>query len=503
MITIKKLYSLRVRIALVLILTLLLATGVLHQLNQEAERNTIQEVIQQQQDLAEAINIAQQSITSNQWLRDFLRDRRKQDLSQKHAHTKRILTVNSQGKVIDSSEEADINKTFQQLGFGSIEQDNLVEKADKQNVDQMGFNQAQIFKFPVLTDTGIVYLVIVFSAESLTELLQISSYYRLLVTSLVLIIAILISLRLISGFTHPVDVLVEAAQKVAEGNFEISLPVKRRDELGRLITVFNEMVRGLRERKQLEEQLRRAEQSAVVGRLASSIAHEIKNPLNYMSLTIDYLRGKFAPTDEEAKEKFLDKMDSIKDEIKSLDKLVRNFLSFGRPLKLDFKPLELKEMVSNIFNLTKEQTIQQGIEVEVDEQTQIPSIQADIEQIKSCLSNLIFNAQQAMPNGGKLKVAFSNRNGGVEITIADTGVGIIPENLEKIFEPYFSTKETGTGLGLALVKRIIEAHCGNIRVESKLGEGTTFHVWLPVQPILPVELSLGLETSSLQSSYIT
>lgn len=493
MITIKEIYSFRVRIALVLILTLLLTTGVLHQLNQKAEKNIIQEVSQQQQDLAEAINIAQQSITSNQWLRDFLKDRRRQDLSEKHAHTKRILTVDSQGKIIDSSEETDIDKTFQQLGFGSIEQSNLVENADKQKVDQTGFNQAQIFKFPVLTDTGTVYLVIVFSAESLTELLQMSSYYRLLVTSLVLIIAILISLILILEFTRPVDKLIEAAQRVAEGDYGVSLPVKRRDELGKLMVVFNEMVKGLRERKQLEEQLKRAEQSAVVGRLASGIAHEIKNPLNYMSLTIDYLRGKFTPTDEEAKEKFLDKMDGIKDEIKSLDKLVRNFLSFGRPLKLDFKPLSLKELIGNILNLTHEQAIQQCIEVTIDDQTQLPDIQADVEQIKSCLSNLIFNAQQAMLRGGKLKITFCNRNNGVEITIADTGVGIAPENLEKIFEPYFSTKETGTGLGLALVKRIIEAHSGKIEVESTLAVGTTFKVWLPKHVVSQQVIEVGEE----------
>ncbi len=501
---INKVHSFRVRIGLVLILTLLITTGVLYKLNQKAEKTIIDEVSQQQQDLAEAINIAQESVTSNQWLKDFLKDRRKQDLSQKHVHAKRILIVDSQNnKIIDSSEETDINKTFQELGYGSIEQGNLVASTNKENNEQVGLNQPKIFKFPLLTDTGTVYLVIVFSAESLAELLQVSSYYKLSITSFVLLITIFISLLLILEFTRPVGKLIEAAQKVAEGDFEFTLSVKRCDELGRLMVVFNEMVKGLRERKLLEEKLRRAEQSAVVGRLASGIAHEIKNPLNYMSLTIDYLRGKFAPTDEDAKEKYLDKMDNIKDEIKSLDRLVRNFLSFGRPINLEFKPLELRELIGNILKLTSDQTIQQGIEVEVDEQTIIPSIQADTEQIKSCLSNLIFNAQQAMPTGGKLKITFFNKNDGVEISIADTGVGIAQENLEKIFEPYFSTKETGTGLGLALVKRIIEAHTGNIQVESSLSKGTMFHVWLPKQPVPEIEQFVGLEPGSLQTSYIT
>jgi signal transduction histidine kinase len=499
MIIANKLYSFRVRISLVLILTLVVTTGILYGLNQKAEKNIIEEVNQQQHDLAEAIHIAQQSITSSQWLRDFLITQRKQERSEEHVHVKRILVVDSEDKVVDSSEETDIDKTFKQLGFGSIDQGNAFETTNKQNAEQIGIGENKIFKFPVLTATGTVYLVIVFSAESLTELLQASSYYRILITSLVLLIAILISLALILEFTRPVNKLIEAAQRVAEGDFEIYLPVKRRDELGRLMAVFNEMVKGLRERKVLEEKLKRAEQSAVVGRLASGIAHEIKNPLNYMSLTIDYLRGKFAPTDEDAKEKFLDKMDGIKDEIKSLDKLVRNFLSFGRPLKLDFKPLVLRDLIENILNLSNEQAIQQGIAIILDEQSQIPIIQADIEQIKSCFSNLIFNAQQAMPNGGNLTITFSNRNEGAEVKIMDTGVGIAPENLEKIFEPYFSTKETGTGLGLALVKRIIEAHYGTIKVESSLGEGTIFRVWFPTQPILETGQLLGLELSSLQT----
>jgi len=151
--------------------------------------------------------------------------------------------------------------------------------------------------------------------------------------------------------------------------------------------------------------------------------------------------------------------------------------------------------------LTHEQAIQQCIDITFDDQTQLPVIQADVEQIKSCLSNLIFNAQQAMPNGGKLKVVFSNRNEGVEIAIADTGVGIAPENLEKIFEPYFSTKETGTGLGLALVKRIIEAHSGKIEVESALGIGTTFKVWLPKHLVSQQVFGVGEE--NFTSAFVT
>lgn len=483
-----KIYSFRARIALILILTLLVTTAVLYRLNHVAEQTIIQEVNQQKHDLADAINIAQQSLSSSQWLRDFLKDRRAQDRHDTHVHVKGILVVNAQDEIEDSSDANDIKKHFRDLGFGEMTQNNDLDITSNNQSDKLSTSTTpQIFKFPVQTSTGTVNLVIVFAAENLNEELQASSRYRLLVTGSVLLFSILISLALILEFTHPVGRLIEAAKKVAEGDLTVYLPVKRRDELGRLIAVFNDMVKGLGERRELEARLYRSEQSAIVGRLASGIAHEIKNPLNYMSLTIDYLRSKYAPLEENAKIQFCEKMDAIKDEIKGLDRLVRSFLTYGRPLKLNFKPLAVREMISNILALASEQAKQQSIEFMLDQETDIPLIEADMEQLKSCFSNLILNAQHAMPTGGKINITFRNNYDGIEVSINDTGTGIAPENIKQIFEPYFSTKDTGTGLGLALVKRIVESHSGNIKVESKTGIGTTFCISLPYHPVAATE----------------
>ncbi|MEW6734363.1 MAG: ATP-binding protein, partial [Acidobacteriota bacterium] len=247
------------------------------------------------------------------------------------------------------------------------------------------------------------------------------------------------------------------------------------------------MVIGLRERHELEGKLNRAEQSALIGRLASGIAHEVKNPLNYISLTIDYLRGKFPASNADTQEIFFEKMDTIKDEIKRLDRLIRNFLSYGRPPKFTFKPVQLQEIINSLFTLTADQAKQQSIEMYLQQDSGEKTILADAEQLKSCFSNIIINAQQAMPAGGKLNVQIKPEATGVEVTFSDTGSGIAKENVEKIFEPYFSTKDTGTGLGLALVKRIIEGHGGRISVESTIGQGTNFKVWLPCCPPKQVE----------------
>lgn len=483
MILFNKIYSFRVRIALIFTLTLVATIVVLYKLNQAAEHSIISEVNQQRQDLAKAINIAQQSLSSSQWLYDFLKERRAQDTQSGHHHVQRILIVNTKNEVEDSSNLNDIKKPFSELGFGDLVQSNDIEIPFDQKVEKnTPIKPYQIFRFPVQTSSGMVNLVIIFSTENLTEQLQTFSRYRLIITGSVLFISILISLFLVLEFTRPVDKLMKAAKQIASGDFNVYLPTDRRDELGRLMAVFNEMVKGLSERQGLETRLLRAEQSASLGRLASGIAHELKNPLNYISLTIDYLWSKNASLSKEAKELFYEKMASIKDEIKRMDRLIRSFLKYGRPLDLNFKPVDVREIISNILTNTKEQAAHQSIDQICDMETQIPIIEADAEELRSCFSNLILNAYEAMPNGGQLRIDCYCHKNEVEITIADTGNGIDSEPIERIFEPYFSTKEIGTGLGLAIVKRIIESHNGQISIESSLGVGTTFYIRLPFSP---------------------
>jgi signal transduction histidine kinase len=488
-------YSFRLRIASMLIFSLVATVVVLYRLNQLAEIRIIAEVEQQRLQLTNAINVAQRSLTSTKYLRDFLEKERylEKNRSQSQAkheenYVKRILVTDSVGNIVDSSDEMDIKQHYNTLQYGTFK-----EAIDFDN--RPNNRSYKVYTFPLATvseadmtkidEQKTSYIIIIFSDDMGKELRE-SSLNRLIATGGVLLLAVMLSLWLILQFTRPVGVLVQAAQQVAKGNFGIDLPVARRDELGQLMAVFNEMVRGLKEREALEARLYRAEQSAIVGRLASGIAHEVKNPLNYISLTVDYLRGKYAPPEEQAKAKFVDKMDSIKDEIKRLDRLIRNFLTYGRPLDLTLKPVALPDLINGIVSLTKESTDQQGIQVLVDNEANIPVIEADVERLRSCFSNLIMNAQQAMPGEGQIQIQFVskmvNKDNGVEVSIADTGNGIAPENLEKIFEPYFSTKDTGTGLGLALVKRIIEGHGGTITVSSTLDVGTTFCVWLPARP---------------------
>jgi signal transduction histidine kinase len=259
--------------------------------------------------------------------------------------------------------------------------------------------------------------------------------------------------------------------------------------LGALTETFNEMLAGLRSKEELEEQLQRAERSAVVGRLASGIAHEIRNPLNFINLSIDHLREQFAPAAEASRAEYARILGTIKDEIGRLNRLVSNFLSYGRPARLKLLEVDARSLVEEVVGLVRAQAEQQGVrvvvtEVEGDEAARRSDhfLRADAELIKTCFSNLVINSLQAMPEGGELKVTLRPRGPAVEIEFADTGSGIAPEALGQIFEPYYSTKETGIGLGLPLTKKIIEDHGGEIAVTSEPGAGTTFTVTLPREP---------------------
>ncbi len=284
-------------------------------------------------------------------------------------------------------------------------------------------------------------------------------------------------------FTQPISDLGQAARRVTAGNLDFEVPAKGPEEVSALAKTFNEMLTVLRRSRELEEQLQRSERSAVIGRLASGIAHEIRNPLNFINLSIDHLRETFGPANEAQRAQYKHILTTIKDELARLNRLVSDFLSYGRPAKLKLRELDALTLVEEVRDLVKAKADEQGVKITIESEGNDGGngtrLNADPEQLKTCFSNLMINAIQAMPGGGELEVGLFPSNDQLEIEITDTGTGILPESLEQIFEPYYSTKETGIGLGLPLTKKIIEEHGGQISVESEVGLGTTFVVSLP------------------------
>lgn len=298
----------------------------------------------------------------------------------------------------------------------------------------------------------------------------------------VLLVSSLITFFLVWRFTRPIADLSLAARQVADGNLLVRVPESRNDELGRLSANFNEMTAELEKKRGIEAQLQQSEKSAVVGRLGSAIAHEIRNPLNYINLTLDHLRSKYAPDEPERRKTFEKLTSQLKAEVARINQQITDFLNYSRPTRANLQPIDSRTVIEDSLRIVKPQAEEKNVTIGVIEQENVPKILGDPEFLRSVFNNLLINALQAMEsNGGRLNIKILPGDGDrcIKFEISDTGSGIAPENLSKIFEPYFSTKETGTGLGLAIVHKIVEIHNGTIEVESTEGKGTKFSVKLP------------------------
>jgi len=230
-----------------------------------------------------------------------------------------------------------------------------------------------------------------------------------------------------------------------------------------------------------EEQLIQAEKLTSLGQLAASIAHEVNNPLAGVLVYTQLLAKKLAG-DTLPKEVALDYLSKMESELTRSTRLIRNLLDFARQSEPALRQVNSNEVINRAFTLVAHQAKLQNIQVIKELDPSLPKLMADFDQLQQVCTNLILNAVQAMPDGGRLTLHTSADDNQVKIEIQDTGCGISPENMRKLFTPFFTTKEKGkgVGLGLAIAHGIIQRHRGSIEVQSKEGEGTTFTIYLPL-----------------------
>ncbi len=348
-------------------------------------------------------------------------------------------------------------------------------------VDQNKNQDDEAHAIPIETSQGRWYVMVLLKNPKSESAWRAAR--PLIFTLGVLLVSSLITFFLVWRFARPIANLSDAAREVAEGNLQVRVPdADRYDEMGRLAQNFNEMAAELEKKRDLEIQLQQAEKSAVVGRLGSAIAHEIRNPLNYINLTLDHLRSKFAPKDPDQRATFIKLTSQVKNEVARINQQISDFLNYSRPAKADLKPLDARKVIEDSLRIAEAEAAEKNITIGVVEHEDVPQIMGDPEFLRSVFNNLFINALQAMEGTGghlTIKISPDARGEFVNFEVSDTGSGIKSENLGNIFEPYFSTKETGTGLGLAIVHKIVDIHNGTIDVESTVGEGTKFTVKLP------------------------
>lgn len=281
-------------------------------------------------------------------------------------------------------------------------------------------------------------------------------------------------------------IMAELADKGTVPEREVSLvtgPAKRVPvNLGasRIVTSDGEflgylfLLRDLGEIRRLQEQVRRNERLTALGNLAAGVAHEIRNPLSSIKGFATYLAGKVQGQDQDAARAMIQETDR-------LNRVVSELLEFARPGEMKLRDEDLAQVVERALRLVRADVKAKGVAVSFEQEGGLPRVPLDPERFTQALLNLFLNAVQAMGQGGTLRIlaAAEPETGSVVLSITDTGHGMAAELVPDIFNPYFTTKSSGTGLGLAIVHRIIEAHGGEIKVESVVGQGTVFTLLLP------------------------
>ena len=487
---------------------LLIATlGVQYYFGRIRSRNRAILVASQEQALTASIALANESITSSKYMFQLDKPGDQSLLEKYRERVDNVLVVRDRdGRIEDSLDDspgenyrpATLDNGEARYYFISDTENVQLPKLVDAGEASEGFKrlrpslptttrpvsgERRTFAIPLQTSSGLVYIVIVLGASAMSDASFYETLRPLAPTLAMMLISTLGAAVLVWRFTRPLSDLSRGANRVAAGDFSFRVPgAARRDEVGRLAATFNEMIERLEHMRELESKVKEAEKSAVIGRLASAIAHEIRNPLNYINLTLDHLRTSLAPNDPQKRALVEQLTLQLKAEVARINTRISEFLKYSRPANLNLQPLDLRETLRDALRIVEAQGAESGVETRLDANGDAPSVLGDRESLRSLFTNLIINGMQAMEGeGGSLRVGLSSEDGRARVTVSDTGRGIDPEHIDKIFEPYYSTKETGTGLGLAIARKAVEDHDGNITVESTPGRGTTFTVELPLR----------------------
>lgn len=349
---------------------------------------------------------------------------------------------------------------------------------------------------------------------------QVKYNYRIvfIVIGIVFLFGIVITIMFPRKITKPVSQLVEATRYVKDGNYSYTIDTENNsltgnDEISELAVSFNEMILRIREThennisllertnsfnkllkekvdeatrslKEQQKELIKSERLATIGMMATKIAHEIKNPLSSISIALESI-GRDGVNKYQS-----ETITEIQDEIKRLDRIIKELLNLASPRNLELTVVDPNEVVIKAVNVMDKKASEKNIEIKTILSCN-REYSLDYEKIEQVLINLLLNSIDAIENGGKIMIETYSTDGGLHITVSDNGIGIKDSDIAKVFDPFYSRKDGGTGLGLPISQKIIESHNGKIDVKSELNKGTVFTITIPeseVREIIPDEL---------------
>jgi nitrogen fixation/metabolism regulation signal transduction histidine kinase len=385
-----------------------------------------------------------------------------------------ISIISNSDKIISSTNPKNVGKWL------TTKKKELIFKAQL-GEPVTGEGHAYNVIIPVIAgDRHYGYIHLTINTEDFSVFMRKRLLQRILAAAVVFGMGTIFIVYFAKRYTEPIEKVVRAARMVAGGDLDHELNTGRKDEIGELNQSFNFMVEKLREERELEERLRKAEHLAGIGQFSRSIAHEIRNPLNFISLSIDHIKEKYKPAEGKNGDAFESLILNIKKEIQRVSGFAESFLEYGRPLEMSMQKTDICKIIEDVLSLVAAKAQKEDIEI-IREYDITPELVVDAEFIKTCLYNVILNAFQAMPNGGRLTIRARAADEKFCISVGDTGVGLPEEKVGKVFDPFFTTKSKGLGLGLALTKRVIEEHGGKIDFKSREGKGSTVIILLPME----------------------
>ncbi len=463
--------KLNTKLVMIMLTMLIVATAMLFILNQVSQNDLVGEIQESSTVVSKAIQLSVEDLTSeveSSRLTEYLQQAKSKGVNE-------INIINNEGEIINSSDPAQVGKKreIKKLEKGL--------RASRRGGGGGSLKPYDLVVPVIVGDEQLGYVQVNLLLDNIRDIQHANFVRRLAATTIVFMMGMILIIYLARRYTRPIHRLAAGVKDVSGGDLSVTFQVGSGDEIGELAENLNEMVEKLREKEQLEKRLYEAEHLSKVGQLAAGIAHEIRNPLNYISLAIDHLKSEFLPSCPEKAQELDAIANNIKEEVRKANYMVLNFMNYGRPLKLRLQRVCYPELVDKAMQIMQDRLDERGIQVVREIPQDLPPMLADPELMRNCLCNFISNSTQAMPEGGKLTIGASMDPDSclLRLTFSDEGTGIEPQDLEKVFQPYFTTKEAGIGLGLAITERIVREHGGSITVQSTKGEGTTFSVTLP------------------------
>lgn len=466
-----------IKLLLVFVIFFIGVVGLMLFLTMRAEKKLIDEVEKDLQDFVRTVHFSTRKLSmergpDREALERFIEE------AKKNKAVREVSVVGSTQEVIASSNPKKVGERREGLsGQEIVVREQFGEK------ESSGQKKRYEVRIPLIRNDRVIGLV---QSSLVTEdyryLLRQLYLENLMIAAGVMLFAFGAVFFILNRMNRPLRSLTLAAGRVAAGDLTTTLISNGDDEVVRLTNAFNVMTQKLAEQKKLEDKLHSLERREILAEMASSLAHEIRNPLNLINLTADHLSQQFQPEAGERQQAYQDLISGLKTEVRQLNRMVTDFLNIGRPVKLKKNRVSCADFFDQIQRSIQHQLNSKEITLKFSGLKDL-WMMVDQEQMRLVFLNLFLNAIEAVPNSGSIVVHGENRDssGEIFISVTDNGSGIPSEDLHRIFEPYFTKRQEGTGLGLALVKRIIEEHDGTIKAANASGGGARFEITLPME----------------------